>query len=107
MYYIAEGDVTDLDGYVKEFVPKGRDDRGHLWGSYPRRWALHFLGTGVGIMALIIGLITFTPLIAILGIGLGYLLAWSGHLLIEGNRPPCFAIRCGHCCATYACFAFG
>ena len=69
--------------------------------------ALHFLGTGVGIMALIIGLITFTPLIAILGIGLGYLLAWSGHLLIEGNRPPCFAIRCGHCCATYACFAFG
>ena len=42
LYYIAEGDVTDLDGYVKEFVPKGRDDRGHLWGSYPRRWHCTF-----------------------------------------------------------------
>lgn len=49
--------------------------------------ALHFLGTSIGIMALIIGVIIFSPLIAILGIGLGYLLAWSGHLLIEGNRP--------------------
>jgi hypothetical protein len=61
--------------------------------------ALHFLGTGVGIMALTIGVITFTPLIAILGIGLGYLLAWSGHLLIEGNRPtmlrhPLWSLLC-------------
>jgi hypothetical protein len=94
-------------------VPKSAGNFEQFWKEYlldlaeSGTRALHFLGTGVGIMALIIGLITFTPLIAILGIGLGYLLAWSGHLLIEGNRPPCFAIRCGHCCATYACFAFG
>jgi hypothetical protein len=61
--------------------------------------ALHFLGTGVGIMACIIGVMVHNPIIAILGIGLGYLLAWSGHLLIEGNRPsmlrhPLWSLRC-------------
>jgi hypothetical protein len=61
--------------------------------------ALHFFGTGIGIMALIIGVILLNPLLAILGIGLGYLLAWSGHFLIEGNRPtmlrhPMWSLQC-------------
>ena len=61
--------------------------------------ALHVLGTAIAIIALISGLITFSPLIAVLGIGVGYLLAWSGHLLIEGNRPtmlrhPLWSLLC-------------
>jgi hypothetical protein len=61
--------------------------------------ALHFLGTAIAIGALIIGVITFSPFIAVFGIGLGYLLAWSGHLLIEGNRPtmlrhPLWSLLC-------------
>src|SRR5262245_81169 len=52
---------------------------------------LHFFGNGVAIVALIVGTILLNPTIAVLGIGLGYLLAWSGHLLFEANRPKMFA----------------
>jgi hypothetical protein len=84
---------------------KSAENFGQFWKDYlldhaeSRTRTLHFLGTGIGIMALIIGVIMFSPLIAILGIGLGYLLAWSGHLLIEGNRPtmlrhPLWSLLC-------------
>ena len=60
---------------------------------------LHVLGTSVGAAALIAGLVTVSPMIALLGTGLGYLLAWSGHFLVEHNKPamvshPAWAFQC-------------
>jgi len=53
--------------------------------------ALHFLGTGIGVAALMAGIVMIDPMVAIIGIGVGYVLAWIGHFLIERNRPSMLA----------------
>src|SRR5215468_4834086 len=68
-----------------------------FWRHYLRDHAqagtrvLHFLGTGLGVAALILCIVTLNPMIAILGMVTGYGFAWSGHFLIERNRPSMFA----------------
>jgi hypothetical protein len=68
-----------------------------FWRHYLRDHAqpgtrvLHFLGNGFGIASLLLGVITLNPMIPIVGIVIGYVLAWSGHLLIEHNRPSMVA----------------
>jgi hypothetical protein len=68
-----------------------------FWRHYLRDHAragtrvLHFVGTGLGVAALILGIVTLNPMIAILGLLMGYAFAWSGHFLIERNRPSMFA----------------
>ena len=68
-----------------------------FWAHYLRDHAqpgtriLHFLGTGLGVAALILGIVMLDPMIAILGMLMGYVCAWSGHLLIERNRPSMLA----------------
>jgi hypothetical protein len=52
---------------------------------------LHFLGNSLGVAALILGIVMLDPMIAILGMVMGYAFAWSGHFLIEQNRPSMFA----------------
>jgi hypothetical protein len=57
------------------------------------------IGTGLAALALLVAIITVDPLIALAGTALGYLLAWTGHFLIEGNRPamvshPAWAFLC-------------
>jgi hypothetical protein len=75
-----------------------------FWRHYLRHHAqggtrvLHVLGTGIGVVALIVGLITVNPVIALAG-AVGYLLAWTGHFLIERNRPtmvshPTWSFQC-------------
>ena len=60
-----------------------------FWRHYLRDHAqpgtrvLHFLGNGFGIASLLLGVITLNPMIPIVGIVIGYVFAWSGHLLIE------------------------
>ena len=72
---------------------KSADNFEQFWKEYLLDHAesgtreLHFLGTAIAIIALITGWMSFSPLIAILVIGVGYLLAWSGYGLIKGNRP--------------------
>lgn len=53
--------------------------------------ALHFLGTSLAVVALILSTVTLDPMIAILGMLMGYVFAWSGHFLIERNRPSMLA----------------
>jgi hypothetical protein len=76
-----------------------------FWRYYLRHHAqegtrlLHVLGTGLAAVALLAAIITVDPLIALAGIALGYLLAWTGHFLIERNRPamvshPAWALLC-------------
>ncbi|HLC09151.1 MAG TPA: DUF962 domain-containing protein [Methyloceanibacter sp.] len=76
-----------------------------FWRQYLRHHAqsgtrmLHMLGTGLAALELVVALITIDPLIALAGTALGYLLAWTGHFLIERNRPamvshPAWAFQC-------------
>jgi hypothetical protein len=53
--------------------------------------ALHLFGTSLGVAALILGVVMLDPMIALLGVAIGYVFAWSGHLLIERNRPSMLA----------------
>ena len=60
---------------------------------------LHMLGTGLAALALVAAIVTVDPLIALAGAALGYVLAFAGHFLIEGNRPamvshPAWALQC-------------
>jgi hypothetical protein len=76
-----------------------------FWQHYLRHHAqegtrlLHVIGTGLAALALVVAIIAVDPLIALAGTALGYLLAWAGHFLIEGNRPamvshPAWAFLC-------------
>jgi hypothetical protein len=76
-----------------------------FWQHYLRQHAqrgtrlLHVLGTGLGVLALMGGLIMVNPVIALVGAGIGYLFAWSGHFLVEHNRPamvshPTWSFQC-------------
>jgi hypothetical protein len=76
-----------------------------FWQHYLRHHAqggtrlLHVLGTGLAGVALLAAIVARDPLIALAGVALGYLLAWTGHFLIEGNRPamvshPVWALQC-------------
>ena len=64
-----------------------------FWQHYLRHHAqegtriLHVVGTGIAALALIAAIVTVDPLIALAGMALGYLLAWTGHFLVERNRP--------------------
>jgi hypothetical protein len=48
---------------------------------------LHFVGNCVAVGALVLGAITLNPIIPLVGLVMGYVFAWSGHLLVEHNRP--------------------
>jgi hypothetical protein len=76
-----------------------------FWRHYLRHHAqegtrlLHVLGTGLAALALVLAIVMVDPLIALAGTALGYLLAWTGHFLIEHNRPamvshPAWAFLC-------------
>ena len=76
-----------------------------FWKTYLRYHAqegtrlLHVAGTGIGATALVLGLLTINPAIVLAGTALGYLCAWTGHFLVEKNRPamvshPAWAFQC-------------
>jgi hypothetical protein len=76
-----------------------------FWRHYLRQHAqggtrfLHVFGTGLGVLALIVGLVTVNPMLALVGTGIGYLFAWAGHFLVERNRPamvshPTWSLQC-------------
>jgi hypothetical protein len=83
----------------------GDEGFNEFWQHYLRHHAqegtrlLHVLGTGLAALALLAAIVTVNPLIALAGTALGYLLAWTGHFLIERNRPamvshPAWAFLC-------------
>ena len=53
----------------------------------PGTRALHYVGTAVGVLGVLSGLITLNPWLAFSGIVSAYALAWVGHFFFERNRP--------------------
>jgi len=62
---------------TKPQIPEKAETFAQFWRHYLRDHAqagtrvLHFVGTGLGVAALIIGIVTLDPMIAILGMVLG------------------------------------
>ena len=51
---------------------------------------LHFIGTSLGIAAVIVAIVTLSAGWIAAGIATGYLFAWIGHFFFEKNRPATF-----------------
>ncbi len=51
---------------------------------------LHFVGTSVGVAAIVLAVVTLEPLWLLAGLAVGYLFAWIGHFGFEKNRPATF-----------------
>jgi hypothetical protein len=51
---------------------------------------LHYVGTSAGVVLLIAAIITVQWWFAAAAVLVGYGLAWTGHVAIEGNRPATF-----------------
>lgn len=64
-----------------------------FWQRYLRDHArygtrvLHFVGNCVAVVALVLGVVMLDPLIPIVGVLIGYVFAWTGHVLVEHNWP--------------------
>jgi hypothetical protein len=56
----------------------------------PRTRFLHYLGTALGVVALVGGAILHDWRCLVAAPILGYALAWLGHLAFERNRPETF-----------------
>lgn len=52
--------------------------------------ALHYLGTTLGLIGVVAGILTLNIWLALASIVLAYFLAWTGHYLIEHNRPSVY-----------------
>ena len=51
---------------------------------------LHFLGSALGVACLAAAIATANAWFMLLGLVLGYALAWIGHFFFEKNRPATF-----------------
>ena len=58
--------------------------------SDPRNRAMHAAGTVLGLCTLIIPFVVGHPWYALLWPVVAYSFAWTGHFLIEGNKPATF-----------------
>lgn len=58
--------------------------------SNPTNRALHAAGTMLGVGVVAGALISRKPLYALLFFPVGYGLAWTGHFLVEKNKPASF-----------------
>lgn len=52
---------------------------------------VHFLGSGLGLVCLFLMIITGDPLWLLIGLCIGYGLAWFAHFVFEKNRPATFS----------------
>ena len=73
-----------------------RDEHDAFWLRYlqahaaPETRALHYAGTSLGVAMLIAGVVRKDWRLAVAAPVLGYGLAWTAHVAIEGNRPETF-----------------
>jgi hypothetical protein len=58
--------------------------------SHPRNRVLHAVGTLLGVCTVAVPIALHHPWYALLWPAVSYGFAWTGHFLIEGNRPATF-----------------
>jgi hypothetical protein len=58
--------------------------------SNPRTRAIHFFGTGLATLLLIVGVVMGRVSFIILALFAGYGPAWYGHFFVEKNKPATF-----------------
>ncbi|PYP87003.1 MAG: DUF962 domain-containing protein [Candidatus Angelobacter sp. Gp1-AA117] len=58
--------------------------------SQPANRRLHAIGTSLGLLTVIVPLVIGHPLYALAWPVVAYGFAWTGHFLIEGNKPASF-----------------
>jgi hypothetical protein len=58
--------------------------------SHPRNRVMHAAGTLLGIVTIVVPIVLGHPWYALLAPVVAYGFAWTGHFLIEGNRPAVF-----------------
>jgi len=56
----------------------------------PLTRAVHYLGSTLGLLALVLMARTLNPVWILVGLVAGYGCAWAGHFFIEHNRPATF-----------------
>jgi hypothetical protein len=82
-----------LDAMNQQEKPK---NFGEFWRfyvgehSHPLNRRLHFIGTSLGFVCLVLAAIREQPLWIPVGLLAGYGLAWAGHFFVEHNRPATF-----------------
>ncbi len=52
---------------------------------------IHFLGSGLGLVCLFLMVLTGDPIWLLIGLAVGYGLAWFAHFVFEKNRPATFS----------------
>ena len=52
---------------------------------------IHFLGSGLGLLCLFFMVLTGDPVWLVIGLFIGYGLAWFAHFVFEKNRPATFS----------------
>ncbi|MFT8245428.1 Mpo1-like protein [Roseomonas sp. BN140053] len=67
-----------------------------FWPHYLREHAspttrrVHFLGTALGVLLLVLAALTGRPWLLLAALVAGYAFAWGSHMLVERNRPATF-----------------
>ena len=74
--------MTDFEEYYEEYLTLHQNK----WNRY-----LHFLGTVVAFTVAGVGLFTLNWILILVAPLLVYPFAWTGHLLVEGNKPAAWS----------------
>ena len=77
--------------------PRGLASFQEFWPHYlrehakPATRALHFAGTGLALVLLLVAAAALTWWLVPAAVVAGYLFAWIGHFAVERNRPATFS----------------
>lgn len=73
--------------------------------SRPATRQLHFLGTSLSILMLVLGIVSSARFLALMPVS-GYFFAWVGHFGFEKNRPATFRYPLWSLIADYQMFGY-
>ena len=66
---------------------------------------LHFIGTSIGFVLIVMAIVTRNPMLILYGLLQGYSFAWVGHFFFEHNRPATFKYPFYSCAGDWRMWA--